>query len=99
MAQSPRISATWHENPLASFRREPAAGCVNTGLRVGRRPSARAAHRRERMGNRTPSGASTEDPLPRNGTRSTVSCVCCQYLYCSRDIQNGMTSIDRVVAR
>src|SRR5580698_3462355 len=42
------------------------------------------------MRKRTPSGASTEKPLPRPGTTSTVRWVCFQYSYWVTDIQNGM---------
>jgi kumamolisin len=44
---------------------------------------------RDRIRKRTPSGASTEKPLPRPGTTSTVRWVCFQYSYCETDIQNG----------
>src|ERR1700677_1085496 len=42
------------------------------------------------MRKRTPSGASTEKPLPRPGTTSTVRWVCFQYSYWETDIQKGM---------
>jgi hypothetical protein len=43
--------------------------------------------RQERIRKRTPSGASTEKPLPRPFTTSTVSF---QYEYCFADIQNAI---------
>jgi hypothetical protein len=50
-----------------------------------RSPSSRisaSVNKRERMMKRTPSGASTENPLPRPFTTSTVRCVCFQYPHC-----------------
>ena len=41
-----------------------------------------SSSRRERMMKRTPSGASSEKPLPRPGTTSTVRWVCFQYSNC-----------------
>ncbi len=38
-----------------------------------------ASKTRDRMRKRSPNGASTENPLPRPGTTSAVSCVCFQY--------------------
>jgi len=45
--------------------------------------------RRDLIRKRTPSGASTEKPLPRPGATATVRWVCFQSSCCDFDIQNG----------
>src|SRR5580704_14394039 len=50
--------------------------------------SSSSVSSRDLIRKRTPSGASTENPLPRPFTTSTVRWVCFQYSYCDTDIQN-----------
>ncbi len=44
---------------------------------------------RDRIMNRNPVGASSENPAPRPGTRSMVRWVCFQYSYCGADMYTG----------
>lgn len=54
---------------------------VGGGGAASRRRNSSSVSKRERIRKRTPSGASSENPLPRPGTTSTVRCVCFQYWY------------------
>ena len=47
---------------------------------------------RERMRKRTPSGASTEKPLPRPLRTSTVRWVCFQYSYYAAPMYKGVSA-------
>jgi hypothetical protein len=57
-----------------------------------RASSSSPASSRERIRNRTPSGGSTENPLPRPGTTSMDRCVCRRYANCAADIHTSTDS-------
>ncbi len=69
---------------------ESAVRCGRTGSRVRHAGFSRAdsssVNNRDRIMNRTPSGASTENPLPRPRTTSTVRWVWRQYSNCDSDM-------------
>jgi len=91
----PKFAGTIYEvlsAPISALEIVAGRGPLNSGPQPSRRSHSSSVNSRERMRNRTPSGASTENPLPRPFTTSTVRWVWRQYSYCDTDIQNPIGS-------